>query len=420
MQSPSRREKKAFDGSSIPNGLKRRTNSHVRATSFQYFCKTMATINLLRPSTGIFCARARLLKGLHGQTFRLHPTSVEVKPSKNRCLTISPRASSGDVSMAPSPSVTLQKIAEVGTMLFPVWALISASVAFYHPPSLNWMTPHQFEQGVGLLMLAMGLSLSLEDFKKCVANPVPILLGFLCQYCLLPLLAVAISQTLHLSPAFATGLILLGCMPGGQASNTATFVARGDVALSVLMTTASTMAAAVMTPTLASLLAGKYIPVNAWGIAESTARLVLLPTLSGVALNEFAPKFVARIRPAMPLIALFLTVVLCAVPVAQVAPILRTQGLAAMKPVALLHFFGYFLGYFFPKMLGFNERTSRTVSIETGMQSAAMGYALSTKHFADILVAVPSSVSIVIMVWMGAALAVIWRSMPPSGEQLKE
>ena len=326
-------------------------------------------------------------------------------------------ASEGAADAAPSSSSVVSKvgrIAEVGTLLFPIWALISATTAFVYPSTLNWMTSQQFENGVGLLMLCMGLSLTIDDFKKCVANPVPILLGFVCQYCLLPLLAVGISQALQLSPAFATGLILLGCMPGGQASNTATYVARGDVALSVLMTTASTMAAAIMTPTLASVLAGKYIPVNAWGIAESTARLVLLPTIAGVVLNEAAPKLISKIRPIMPLLALFLTVVLCAVPVAQVAPILRAEGIAASKPVFLLHFFGYLLGYILPKVLKFNEKTCRTVSIETGMQSAAMGFALSRKHFADILVAVPSSVSIVIMVWMGAALAVVWRSIPPS------
>lgn len=247
---------------------------------------------------------------------------------------------------------------------------------------------------------------------QCAANPVPILLGFVCQYSILPVLAFTISKVMGLHPAFATGLIVLGCCPGGQASNVATFVARGDVALSVLMTTASTIAAAVMTPLLASLLAGQFIPVDAWGLAESTARLVLLPTLTGVALNELFPKAVAKVRPAMPLLALLLTVVLCAVPVAQVADVLRASGVAAIGPVILLHGCGYALGYSLPRLLKFNERTARTVSIETGMQSAAMGYALSVKHFSDIMVAVPSSVSIVVMVWMGAALAAAWRTMP--------
>ena len=338
----------------------------------------------------------------------IHNTRVAAPSAR----TVIPRRSSAHIVAVTSSSSAIEKIAEVGTMMFPVWALISATLAYTQPATLNWLTTTQFEQGVGLLMLSMGLSLSIEDFKKCAATPVPILLGFLCQYSILPLLAVGISHLMNLQASFATGLIILGCCPGGQASNVATFVARGNVALSVLMTTASTVAAAVMTPLLSSLLAGQFIPVDAWGLAESTARLVLFPTLLGVALNEIFPNMIQKIRPGMPLLALLLTVILCAVPVAQVQPVLQLNGLRVVGPVVALHAFGYFLGYILPKVLGFPESTSRTVSIETGMQSAAMAYALSTKHFSDILVAVPASVSIVVMVWMGAALAAVWRMMP--------
>lgn len=307
----------------------------------------------------------------------------------------------------------LEQIAEIGTMMFPIWALISATTAFFFPSTLSWMTTSQFEQGVGLLMLSMGLSLSLDDFKKCAQQPIPILLGFFCQYSILPILAYTISHLMSLPPSLATGMIILGSCPGGQASNVATYVAHGSVSLSVLMTTVSTIAAAVMTPLLSTLLAGQYIPVNGLALAESTAKLVLLPTVAGVILNEMIPKKIDIIRPAMPLVALFLTVVLCAVPVAQVQKVLQLNGSAVIGPVVLLHSMGYLLGYLLPKSLKFSETISRTVSIETGMQSAAMAYALSTKHFADIMVAVPASVSIVIMVWMGAALASIWRTMPP-------
>lgn len=297
-------------------------------------------------------------------------------------------------------------------MLFPVWALISGALAFYHPSTLNWITGPKFEQGVQLLMLAMGLSLSSEDFRKCAANPVPILMGFVCQFSIMPLLGLLISRVLNLNPAFSVGLILLGCCPGGQASNVATYVANGDVALSVLMTTASTLAASVMTPTLTSALAGAFIPVNAWDLARSTVSLVLIPTLAGVVLNELFHKQIDRIRPTLPLLALALTVVLCAVPVATVVDVLKSHGLAACLPVTLLHGFGYLFGYLMPRFFGFQERVARTVSIETGMQSAAMGFALSRAHFSDVLVAVPSAVSIVFMVWMGAALAVAWRMVP--------
>ena len=181
--------------------------------------------------------------------------------------------------------------------------------------------------------------------------------------------------------------------------------------MSVLMTTVSTMGAAVMTPLLSTALAGRYVPIDGVGLALSTVQLVLIPTILGLMLNEYARKQVDVIRPIMPFVALFLTVVLCAVPVAQVQPLLAVSGAAVILPVVMLHGFGYLLGYLLPKVaFRMDERTSRTVSIETGMQSAALAYGLSVKHFAsDAMVAVPASVSIVIMVWMGAALAAFWR-----------
>ena len=318
------------------------------------------------------------------------------------------------------------------------------------------MTTKQFEQGVGLLMLAMGLSLTLDDFRNCLKQPVPILLGFVCQYSILPLLAFTISRLMSLPPSVACGMIILGSCPGGQASNVATFVAYGNVSLSVLMTTVSTMGAAVMTPLLSSVLAGRYVPIDGVGLAVSTVQLVLVPTVAGLLLNEFARKQVDVVRPFMPFVALFLTVVLCAVPVgidwlilgrpsidaawtlrdararalaltratrsfvrqvAQVQPVLAVNGAGVVLPVVLLHGFGYLLGYVLPKVLKMSEKTSRTVSIETGMQSAALAYGLSVKHFAsDVMVAVPASVSIVIMVWMGAGLAAFWRSRGPLSE----
>jgi BASS family bile acid:Na+ symporter len=255
-------------------------------------------------------------------------------------------------------------VADIATLCFPLWALISGTVAFFHPTSLNWITTSQFEIGVGVLMLSMGLSLSTDDFRKCASNPIPILCGFICQYALLPILAFTLARLMNLPPAMATGLIILGSCPGGQASNVATFVAGGDVALSVLMTTVSTLAAAVMTPALATLLAGQFIPVDAWGLAVSTMQLVLFPTLLGVFLNETFPSAVDKVRPIMPLLALALTVVLMGVPVAQLAPLLKTNGVMALAPVMGLHFFGYLLGYLIPRSLKFNEKTSRTVSIE--------------------------------------------------------
>jgi BASS family bile acid:Na+ symporter len=269
-----------------------------------------------------------------------------------------------------------------------------------------------FTYMLGFLMLSMGLTLTVEDFKKCASNPVPIGVGYLAQYIVKPLLGFGISRAMGLSPALATGLILVSCCPGGQASNVATYIAHGDVALSVLMTTASTLGAIVMTPLLTKVLAGALVAVDAWGLAVSTFQVVLVPTLVGVTVNELFPKAVKKFTAWLPLVGVVITTLLCASPVGQVADVLKTQGIPLSLPVGILHLAAFTMGYFICKGLKFNEKTARTVSIETGMQSAALGFALARKHFADPMVAVPSAVSVVFMALCGSGLAVYWRNQP--------
>ncbi|PKI46239.1 hypothetical protein CRG98_033366 [Punica granatum] len=228
-------------------------------------------------------------------------------------------------------------------------------------------------------MLSMGLTLTFEDFRRCLRNPWTVGIGFLAQYMIKPLLGYVIARTLKLSAPLATGLILVSCCPGGQASNVATYISKGNVALSVLMTT--------------------------------TFQVVLVPTVLGVLSNEFFPKFTSKIVTITPLIGVILTTLLCASPIGQVSEVLKTQGTRLLFPVALLHAAAFALGYWMSK-LSFGESTSRTISIECGMQSSALGFLLAQKHFTNPLVAVPSAVSVVCMALGGSALAVFWRNRP--------
>jgi BASS family bile acid:Na+ symporter len=293
-----------------------------------------------------------------------------------------------------------------------VWVCAGAALGISAPSALSWFKTDLFTYSLGFLMLSMGLTLTVDDFRQCLKNPVPIGVGYLAQYIVKPLLGFAIAKTLNLSPALATGLILVSCCPGGQASNVATYIAHGDVALSVLMTTASTLGAIVMTPLLTKVLAGTLVPVDAKGLALSTFQVVLVPTLLGVLANECFPKVVKKFKAFLPLVGVALTTLLCASPCAQVADILKAKGLELAGPVALLHVAAFSLGYFLSRGLGFNEKTARTVSIETGMQSAALGFLLAQAHFADPMVAVPSAVSVVFMALGGSGLAVFWRGRP--------
>lgn len=154
------------------------------------------------------------------------------------------------------------------------------------------------------------------------------------------------------------------------------------------------------------------MPVNAVAMAKDVLYVVLVPTIVGVTLNEVFNPIVRKIKPLLPLIGVLITTMLCASPVGQVSDVLRTDGLRMCVPVALLHAFAFALGYVACKFLNFTEKVARTVSIETGMQSAALGFLLAQQHFSDPMVAVPSAVSVVFMAIGGSGLAVFWRGRP--------
>ncbi|KAM7509445.1 hypothetical protein LguiA_019898 [Lonicera macranthoides] len=338
------------------------------------------------------------------------------QPSASRSSKVLCKASTNVPGDVPSTTTAAgmsqyERIIETLTTLFPLWVILGTVIGIYKPSAVTWLETDLFTAGLGFLMLSMGLTLTFEDFRRCLRNPWTVGVGFLAQYIIKPLLGFFIAMALKLSAPLATGLILVSCCPGGQASNVATYISKGNVALSVLMTTCSTIGAIIMTPLLTKLLAGQLVPVDAAGLALSTFQVVLLPTILGVLANEFFPKFTSKIITVTPLIGVILTTLLCASPIGQVADVLKTQGTQLLFPVALLHAAAFFIGYWISK-LSFGESTSRTISIECGMQSSALGFLLAQKHFTNPLVAVPSAVSVVCMALGGSGLAVYWRNQP--------
>lgn len=340
----------------------------------------------------------------------LAPSSI-ILDSRNSKVKCKAAANVSGDSPTPKGMNQYERIIETLTTLFPVWVTLGAIVGIYKPAAVTWLETDLFTLGLGFLMLSMGLTLTFEDFRRCLRNPWTVGVGFLAQYLIKPMLGFAIATTLKLSAPLATGLILVSCCPGGQASNVATYISKGNVALSVLMTTCSTIGAIVMTPLLTKLLAGQLVPVKAVDLALSTFQVVLVPTVIGVLANEYFPKFTSKIISVTPLIGVVLTTLLCASPIGLVSEVLKTQGAQLIFPVALLHAAAFAIGYWVSK-ISFGESTSRTISIECGMQSSALGFLLAKKHFTNPLVMVPSAVSVVFMALGGSGLAVFWRNRP--------
>lgn len=295
------------------------------------------------------------------------------------------------------------------TNWFPAWVLALCTVALVQPHWFTWFKGQLIVIGLAVIMLGMGITLSVQDFKRVLTMPRAVALGVACQYLIMPFLGFGIARLFRLETSLAVGLILVACCPGGTASNVVTYIARANVALSVLMTMCSTFAAVFMTPLLTGWLAGTYVPVDAWALFLDTVKVVLVPVLVGLTLHHVFPRAVNAVLPVAPLIAVITIALICASIVGQRADDIKHSVGPLMGAVILLHVGGFVLGYLVTRLIGYPELTRRTVSIEVGMQNSGLAVVLS-KNFPDLAAAAtPGAISAVMHSLLGSALAAWWR-----------
>ncbi|MDP1934906.1 MAG: bile acid:sodium symporter family protein [Nitrosomonas sp.] len=225
------------------------------------------------------------------------------------------------------------------------------------------------------------------------------------------MLAWGIATGLDLPEHFAVGLILVGCCPGGTASNLVSYIAKADVALSVVMTVCSTLAAVILTPLLTQLFAGALVPVDTWMLFKQTLQVVILPVVLGVLLNRWVPQLVQRVMPVAPLLSVLGVCVICAVVFAANAETILTHGGALILAVALLHGGGFLIGYQLARILGCHTQSARTISIEVGMQNSGLAIVLAKQAFPLLpLAPVVGAISVLMHSLVGSSLAALWRA----------
>ncbi len=300
------------------------------------------------------------------------------------------------------------------TNLFPLWVVLGGVIALIHPPVFTWFRGKAIVWGLAVIMLGMGMTLAFQDFKRVLRMPATVAAGLVAQYLIMPLLGWSVARLLQLPTPYAVGLILVSCCPGGTASNVVSYIARADVALSVLMTTASTFAAIFMTPLLTKWLAGTYVPVDAWKLFLDTVQIVLLPVMIGLLLHHATPRFVNAVLPVAPLVSVIAIVLIVSSIIGQSARDVKESGGVLLLAVFLLHAGGFGFGYLFSWMLGYGTIVNRTISIEVGMQNSGLGAALAQNNFPQLPTApVPCAISAVFHSVMGSMLAAIWRLRTP-------
>lgn len=306
----------------------------------------------------------------------------------------------------------LLRVLELFSNLFPLWVSLAALIALLEPQLLTWFQGPFITWGLGVIMLGMGLTLTLDDFKRILLFPSWVFMGILLQYTVMPFLGWSLGHLFSLPNAMAVGLILVSCCPGGTASNVVTYLARGNVALSVTMTAFSTILAVILTPLLVSWLAGNRIHVDAMGLFFSTLQVVICPVVLGVLINRYAHSATEMILPFAPVVAVVVIALIVGSIIGSGKQMILESGLQLIGAIVCLHFFGFLLGFGASYLKSRNPQVARTTSIEVGMQNSGLGAVLAKAHFANPAVAIPSAISSLTHCLIGSLAAGFWRLCP--------
>lgn len=301
---------------------------------------------------------------------------------------------------------------QVLSALLPFVVAATAVAALVQPSTFTWVSKELYAPALGGIMLSIGIKLSTDDFAIAFKRPLPLSLGFIAQYVLKPALGVLIAKAFGMSRMFYAGFILTACVSGAQLSSYASFLSKGDVALSILLTSSTTIASVLATPLLTGLLIGSVVPVDAVAMSKSILQVVLVPVILGLLLNTYAKPVVSVLQPVMPFVAMICTSICIGSPLAiNRSQILSGEGLLLVFPVLTFHVVAFVLGYWFSNIpsLRQEEHVSRTISLCTGMQSSTLAGLLAAQ-FLGSTQAVPPACSVVAMAIMGLCLASFWGS----------
>ena len=293
---------------------------------------------------------------------------------------------------------------------FALWVVLFAGIALIVPEAFVWLKVY-ITWMLGIIMFGMGMTMTVEDFKGVLQSPKAVVIGVVAQFVVMPGLAYLLCQLFQLPPEIAVGVILVGCCPGGTASNVITYMAKGNTALSVACTSVSTLLAPVLTPAIFYLLASQWIEINAMSMLGSILQVVLFPIILGLIARAVLKRKVDAYIQVMPLISVVAIVAIVAAIIAGSKAQILQSGLLILGVVALHNGLGYLLGFWASRFFKLPYADSKAIAIEVGMQNSGLGVALAAVHFAaSPITAVPSAIFSLWHNISGPALASYWAS----------
>ena len=265
-----------------------------------------------------------------------------------------------------------------------------------------WITPL-----LGIIMFGMGLTLNIHDFRLVFTRPKDIIVGTVAQFVIMPLLAFLLTKLFRLPTELAVGVVLVGCCPGGTASNVMTFLARGDLALSVGITSVSTLLAPLLTPFLVWLIIGREVDVDVMSMFMSIIQVIILPILLGLLVKHFMPRLTDHAVSYMPAFSTIAIACIVAAVVSANSQKLMTCGMEVFFVVVMHNMCGFLLGFFAARLLHLSRPKCTAISIEVGMQNSGLACSLAAQHFQALALApIPGAV---FSVWHNVAGALAAR-----------
>lgn len=310
---------------------------------------------------------------------------------------------------------TLERFSQFVSSTFAVWVLIFAAFAFLSPNTFSWIGEY-ITILLGIVMFGMGLTITVDDFKGVLTRPKDVAIGVIGQFVIMPTLAYLLAKGFHLPPEVAVGVILVGCCPGGTSSNVMTFLSKGDVALSVTITSITTILAPFVTPVLILLFVSEWVDITPSSLFISIVQVVLIPIILGIIVQKIFKKQAQASAKVLPLVSVIAIVAIVSAVVSGSQAKIAETGLLIFAVVILHNTLGYFLGYLFGKLFKLNLPKKKAIAIEVGMQNSGLGVALAADHFSP-LAAVPSAIFSVWHNISGPILATIFRRMKDKKEK---
>ena len=304
----------------------------------------------------------------------------------------------------------LFKFSEFVKKTFALWVILFSGLALYSPENFVWLKTY-ITWMLGIIMFGMGMTMTLGDFKSVLQSPKAVTIGVFAQFIVMPTLAYLLCKIFNLPTEIAIGVILVGCCPGGTASNVITYMAKGNTALSVACTSVSTILAPILTPAIFYVLASQWIDINAISMLKSILQVVLFPIVLGLLVRTILKNKVDHYIQVMPLISVVAIVAIVAAIIAGSKAQILESGLMILGVVILHNGLGLLLGFWAARIFKLPYTDCKAISIEVGMQNSGLGVALAAVHFAlSPITAVPSSIFSLWHNISGSALATYWAA----------